>query len=75
MHAIVKILPVNYILKGNSSKFSTTNNLCYTVTLNGVNGRISVDALNVNQNVAHDHHSVARDSSCVVQALKKKEDF
>ena len=30
-HAFVKILPVNYILKGNSSKFSSANNLHYTV--------------------------------------------
>ena len=30
MHAIVKILPVNYILKGNLSKF-IANNLRYTV--------------------------------------------
>ena len=33
MHAIVKILPVNYITKGNSSKFSIANNLRYTVAL------------------------------------------
>ena len=40
MHAIVKILPVNYIPKGNSSKFSIPNILRYTVskkalTMNG----------------------------------------
>ena len=29
MHTIVKILPVNYIIKGNSSKFSVANNLRY----------------------------------------------
>ena len=32
MHAIVKILPVNYIMKDNWLKFSVANNLYYTVT-------------------------------------------
>ena len=31
MHAIIKILPVGYILKGILSKFSVAKNLRYTV--------------------------------------------
>ena len=31
MHAIVKISLINYILKGNSSKFSIPNNIRYAV--------------------------------------------
>ena len=33
MYAIVKILPINYILKGNLLKFSIANNLCYMVAI------------------------------------------
>ena len=33
MHAIIKILPFNYIIKVNSPKFSVTNNLRYVVCL------------------------------------------
>ena len=35
MHAIVKILPINYILKDNLSKFSIANNLLYMVLCTG----------------------------------------
>ena len=42
MHAIVKILPVNYILKGNLSKFSIANNLRYTVDKKQVMNHLTI---------------------------------